>query len=265
MNKKIICSDGSLVVLTDDPSFLRECSANGVPAAGWIRDDVAGAATSVEFAGAEHLVQTLFYDENDRVCSPEVLPEEITPERTDMPEHFWTRIAARDTGRPWVLLRGRTKVRELTMTDAPALLWLAGEFPGESSGEENEIRNGKACDESGIRLQLKEYESFYRLFGLGKWGIEQDGELIGIVGVTLRDEEGVWEFGYQIRKDHQRQGIAGDICRKILPIIKEELAGEKVEIRVREDNEASLRLAKKLCREFEFLKLVILTEKNKGV
>lgn len=96
-------------------------------------------------------------------------------------------------------------------------------------------------------------QNAYRFWGYGTWVIErkEDHKVIGRVGFNLRDGYEEVELGFVIMEEEQRKGYAYECCKAVLELGKEEYEFEKVQTLVKEGNEASINLCKKLGFEFQ--------------
>lgn len=79
---------------------------------------------------------------------------------------------------------------------------------------------------------------------------KKSGTLIGRAGAELHEDpetgEALLELGYVIRPSFQRQGYGYEVCRAVIRYLEEECGAEELFCRIREENTASIRLAKKL-------------------
>ncbi len=99
---------------------------------------------------------------------------------------------------------------------------------------------------AAMRRAFDEYvDNQYRLFGFGIWTVLiENGEIAGWCGLGTRQDEP--DLGYIIKKSLRRKGLASKASRLALRYAKEQLALERVLLYIRDDNQASLALARKL-------------------
>ena len=100
---------------------------------------------------------------------------------------------------------------------------------------------------------LRSYiEQAYKFYGYGTWVIEEKEKnvLIGRVGFNLREGYEEPELGFVIAEEYQRQGYAYECCKEVIKYAKEELGFTTIQTLVREENENS----KALCRKLGFVK-----------
>lgn len=98
----------------------------------------------------------------------------------------------------------------------------------------------------------------YRFLGYGIYGVflKKDGQMIGIAGVDGTDRP---TLSYALFKEHQGYGYAYEACRIILEYVKDYLDIPHIDINVKKENTASLKLAKKLGEAFpELIRLNII-------
>ena len=96
-------------------------------------------------------------------------------------------------------------------------------------------------------------QNAYHFYGYGTWIIErkQDKKIIGRVGFNLREGFDEPELGFVIMEKEQNKGYAFECCKEVLNVGKEEYEFEKVQALVKEGNEASINLCKKLGFVFD--------------
>lgn len=191
-------------------------------------------ANSAELWGADYVVM----DEN---AIDEVLAE---------------RVYKRHTGEPWTIAETkRCIIRELTMDDIDALFELYSK-PGITDFVEPLYDYDKECEYERAYI-----EHMYGYYEYGMWLIfsKDTGELIGRAGLENRDycdekeTQGVpgtyhseMELGYIIAPEYQRQGYATEVCKAILEYAWENLAPERINCLIDEENYPSRRLVEKL-------------------
>ena len=102
------------------------------------------------------------------------------------------------------------------------------------------------------RAYEKNYiEYIYKLYGFGMWLIFDrfTGKLIGRAGIEVRDtcdKENQAELGFAISPARWGQGLAFEVCSKIVELAKEEYGLSSLIARCAPDNEASKGLLAKL-------------------
>ena len=225
------CSQGVLYIV-DTKQELERIKGMGLPVLAWLHEfnkeeDLSGAAYAVE-----------------------------NPDALDM--DFYERVFRRERNIPWEILETeRLLIREMIPEDAAAF---------EAIYEEPSIRHymkdfhGDAPEEEEY---IREYQIHYRFYEYGVWSLvlKETGEVIGRAGFSdvqespgnvQEEEKGVKEeeclpcFGYMIGVPWQRQGYAEEAGRAILDYAREELGFTAILLQVEAENEASIRLAKKL-------------------
>lgn len=98
-------------------------------------------------------------------------------------------------------------------------------------------------------------QNAYTFWGYGTWIIERkkDGKIIGRVGFNPREGYEDVELGFVIMEEEQKKGYAYECCKAALSVGKSEYEFEKVQALVKEGNEASVNLCKKLGFVFQDL------------
>lgn len=225
------CSEDILYIV-DTKRDLERIKSMGLPVLAWLHElnkeeDLSGAAYAVE-----------------------------EPKALDM--DFYEKVYRREKNIPWEILETeRLLIREMIPEDATAF---------EAIYEEPSIRRYMKDfhrDAEGEAEYIREYQAQYRFYEYGVWSIvlKESGQVIGRAGfsdmqelsyVVQEELQGVMAnesipcFGYMIGVPWQRQGYAEEAGRAILDYAREELGFTTVWLQVEEENEASLRLAKKL-------------------
>ena len=102
----------------------------------------------------------------------------------------------------------------------------------------------------------KEYERnyieyIYKLYGFGMWLVfdKLTGELIGRAGIEVREtctEENQAELGFAISSKRWHEGLAYEVCSKIIELATEEYELQSLIARCDPDNKASRNLLNKL-------------------
>ena len=160
---------------------------------------------------------------------------------------FLQRVYERKHGIPWQIAETeRCLIRELSLEDVPELLQLYAE-PGITDYMEGLHPPGEE-----LAFQRAYIEHQYQFYGYGMWLVfeKKSGTLIGRAGAELYEDpktgEALLELGYMIRPFFQRQGYGYEVCRAVIRYLEEECGAEELFCRIREENTASIRLAKKL-------------------
>lgn len=83
--------------------------------------------------------------------------------------------------------------------------------------------------------------------------IEQDGELVGDLYVSLSEHGGVAEIGFTLRREHQGQGIAFEAVSVVLADLIQRLGCHRVFAQLSPENTASARLLERLGMQVESL------------
>ena len=104
----------------------------------------------------------------------------------------------------------------------------------------------------------KEYLKFvnerYRAGDFYDWAItlRDSGKMIGTCGFTnINTTHHVGEIGYVLNPDYHRQGLAAEAAEAVIKFGFEELDLSRIEVRFIKENEASLKVAKKLGMTLE--------------
>lgn len=154
------------------------------------------------------------------------------------------RIGTEDLNGKIILQTKRCIVRELTMDDIDALFELYG--PSEITRFVEPLYER----EKEMEYQRNYIREIYGGYGYGMWTVADkgSGKLIGRIGVEShpKDDADTVELGYIIAMDWQGKGIAAEVCTAVLEYAKDVLGKRRAYARIHPDNEASIRLAKKL-------------------
>ncbi len=91
-------------------------------------------------------------------------------------------------------------------------------------------------------------DEMYRFYEFGIWSVldRESRKLIGRAGFSTRKSFPEPELGYVIAVPYQRQGIATEVCRKLLSYAVEYLNFTSINAFTRADNTASVSLLKRL-------------------
>ena len=148
----------------------------------------------------------------------------------------------------------RLIVREIAPEDLDSFHELIELFPDAIS--DNTLK-GLNKDEFHKR-HLAYIKYSYRFLGYGIYGVflKKSGKMIGIAGVDGTD---LPALSYALFKEHQGYGYAYEACRIILEYTNKYLDIPHIDINVKKENIASLKLAKKLRDSFpELIRLNII-------
>lgn len=143
-------------------------------------------------------------------------------------------------GLPAVILETeRCILQEMTEKDAEAMYTILSESEvacflpplGEKNEEMEKIT-------AYIRL-------VYPFFGYGYWGVflKENGRLIGRAG--FKEGSFPMEAGYVIQRSEWGKGLATEVLQALLIYAEEELACDKLVVKIHKQNKASLRVAEK--------------------
>ncbi len=150
----------------------------------------------------------------------------------------------RYAGLPWEILRTeRLIIRETTLDDVDEFYKLY------SDPEMTRYMEGLFENPDDEKRYQKDYiEKVYGLMGFGVWTLVRisDGAVIGRAGYSIRNGFEEIELGFLVGKAYQRQGYAYEACDAILEYGKNVLNFDKVQTLVKEENEVSIHICKKL-------------------
>lgn len=174
------------------------------------------------FAGAEYVIEQI---------------EDIDYEVIDM-------VYRRMVGFPWEIFRTkRCIVRETIEEDVDGLYAIYAE-PAIT-----EYMEGLYHDRDEEAAYIQDYRrKVYGFYGYGIWTIlnQADGQIIGRAGINWREGFDIPELGFVIGVPWQRQGFAYEVCREILHYARDEIGFRQMQALVREHNEKSCALCRKL-------------------
>ncbi len=157
---------------------------------------------------------------------------------------YLERICRRYAGKPWEILQTkRCIVRETTVEDVDAFYKIYAE-PSITAHME-----GLFEDREKEIAYVKNYiKNIYHFYEYGLWTVleKESGNVIGRAGISWREETQTVEIGYVIAVPYQQKGYAYEVCDAISNYAKEELELEELYAYIKEENEASIRLCKKL-------------------
>ena len=162
---------------------------------------------------------------------------------------YLERIYQRFQKLPWSIAETkRCLIREMTEEDLDAVYEI---YAGKSITKYMEGLYENREEE--LEYTRSYIQNAYNFWGYGTWIIERkaDGKVIGRVGFNLRDGFEDPELGFVIMEEEQKKGYAFECCEIVLKIGKEDYEFEKVQALVKEGNEASINLCKKLGFKFQ--------------
>ena len=161
----------------------------------------------------------------------------------DTDEEYLERIWQRYRGIPWKICEtDRCLVRETVPEDVDSFYRIYRD-KNITAYMENLFE-----DREKEREYIREYiEKVYGFYGFGMWTVclRETGEVIGRAGLSMREGFEEPELGYVIGKKWQRQGIAAEVCGKILDYARDILGFGRIRALMHPDNAASERLC---CR-----------------
>ena len=159
---------------------------------------------------------------------------------------YLDRICQRYAGLPWEILQTeRCLIREMTTEDVDAFYEIYKE-PSITTYMEG-LYPAKEQEVDYIKQYIR---NVYEFFEYGLWTVteKQSGKIIGRAGISWREETETVELGYVIAKPFQRQGYAYEVCDAILKYAHKELEIAQIAAYIKEENEPS----KSLCRKLKF-------------
>ena len=211
------CREGFMVI-TDCSREAEELTAKGWPVLGILTEKNKQDA----FAGVRYLCEG---------------GENLTPE-------YLEKVYRRYKELPWDILEtDRCIVRETTEADVDAFYRIYAE-PSVTTYMENLFADRE--EEIQYVKQYREY--MYGFYGYGIWTVlwKKTGEVIGRIGLTVREGYEDPELGFLIAVPWQGKGLAAEVCEAVLRYGTEELEFQSVQALVESGNEASVRLLYKL-------------------
>jgi len=109
-------------------------------------------------------------------------------------------------------------------------------------------------DKKKTKKMLLEFMKSYRENGFGRWALndKEKGDFVGLCGVSIIELDGKKElaFGYRIRKEFWRNGLATESGLVVRDYIFKKLKIKRVIALIVEKNKASLKVAEKLGMRF---------------
>lgn len=155
-------------------------------------------------------------------------------------EEVYRRLA----GLPWDILETeRLWVRESTLSDVEDFYRIYQE-PSITRYMEN-LFPEKEAEQAYMKAYIDQIYGFY---GYGLWSVvlKESGQVIGRAGLSVREGYDVPELGFVIEAGQQGKGLASEVCTAILRYARQELAFDRVQALVREENLISKRLLARL-------------------
>lgn len=162
----------------------------------------------------------------------------------DVDAAYFIRVYQRCVGEPWHILdTDRCRIRETTVGDVEAFYRIYRE-PSVTAYMED-LYEDREAEKQYIRDYI---EKVYDFYGFGMWTVllKETGEVIGRVGVSMREGFEDPELGFVIGVPWQGQGIAQEVCRAILRYAGTELHFRRLQALVHAENTSSIRLLSKL-------------------
>ena len=178
----------------------------------------------------------------------------VVEDLADATDEYLERVARRHLGLPWKICETeRLRIREMTERDFELVC-------------ANRVGPGLETVEQ-LRSYVKHQYDFYEF---GFWALVEKatGKLVGVAGLLVPEDRvsvgaaaedmillhtgtagGIsepLELGYHIFPGNRRCGLACEACDAILEYGREYLGVDQFVVRIRKDNEASLRVAGKL-------------------
>lgn len=211
-----------ILCLSDNQSVINYCMDHHIPVAAYEHDDITG-------LHCDHILLDV----------------------DDVDDEVFENIYRRCAGIPWdIATTERTLIREFGMSDLDKLFSLYDK-PGITDFMEPlfPYEEEKAYEENYIKY-------IYKIYGYGMWLVfdRHTGELIGRAGFESREtcfEPNQAELGFCISPDRWRQGLAFEVCSKIIELARDEHELSSLIARCDADNTASQRLLQKLGFSFD--------------
>lgn len=208
--------EGDTLYLVNDSRIARVLQEKGIPSAGYSYEGRTGSLTGLPFIVED--------------------PGWVSPDS-------FQKIRERLYHLPWkVLETEHCIVREFTGGDAAAVLSLYDE-------EARRYLPAPPDSVSDVRQILEAYiRNVYSLYGFGYWAVTDStsGELIGRIGFALPTAEENRQcrcdvtFGYLMRRDRRRRGLAREVCGALLAYGFTQLGFRRIRADVVPENIASI-------------------------
>lgn len=208
--------EGTLV-LSDDQAVIDECLKTKIPVVG------------IENSGENHL------------SCPQIVIDSWEVEDED-----YEKMYRRCKGIAWdIAYTNRCLIREYQPSDLDDLFLLYSK-PHMTDYMDDLYEYDKEKE-----YQLNYIEYIYKLYGFGMWLIFDrfTGKLIGRAGIEVREScesEGQAELGFAISSDRWKEGLAFEVCSKIIELAREDFSLTSLIARCDPENNASINLLKKL-------------------
>jgi RimJ/RimL family protein N-acetyltransferase len=136
----------------------------------------------------------------------------------------------------------RLLLREFVEDDAEAFF----AFSGDPVVMQHTGEPPSTCVEQ-VRLQIREYPDYER-HGYGRWAViyKPDRQIVGFNGLKFLDDLQEVDLGYRFRADYWGKGIATESSEAVLRYGFETLGLKRIIGLVLPENEASIRVLKKV-------------------
>lgn len=162
----------------------------------------------------------------------------------DLEVSYLKKVYLREKKLPLSILETkRLFVRETTEADVPVFYQLYQD-PSITKYMEKLFDNPE--EELAYARNYRDY--IYEFYDFGMWTVleKQSGQIIGRAGISMREGFEEPELGFMIGKPYQNKGYAYEVCKAILNYSGQEFGFKTIICFVKEQNEASLHLCKKL-------------------
>ncbi len=205
------------LILTDSQAVIDVCNIKNIPVAGYEHDDI----TDLK---CQHILIDVDEVEDEDF-------ETIYRRCKNIPLHI------ADTS--------RCIIREYSMNDLDDLFELY------AKPHMTDYMEGLFEYEEEKQYELNYIEYIYKVYGFGMWLIfdKFTGKLIGRAGIENRescDRDYQAELGFAIASDRWKEGLAFEVCSKIVSIAREKYGLTSLIARCDPDNFASRKLLEKL-------------------
>lgn len=171
--------------------------------------------------------------------------EYVTDSLMDVDFGYLNMVFSRQKNLPLDILdTKRTYVREMSLKDLPALYKL---YDDDMIRRYIEPLYNYEKEKEFTQAYIKNMYGFY---GFGLWLVfsKETDELVGRAGLSIRNLDGEEriELGYIIGREYRKKAYATEVAGAILKYAEKHLNIDDVIIVTEEDNEASIKTAKKL-------------------
>lgn len=146
----------------------------------------------------------------------------------------------------------RTYIREFTIEDAEAVLaFNSNALVTRYTGDANMVKTLGDAKTVIKDIWLKEYAKY----GYGRWAVvdKGSGKVIGFCGLKYIPEVGMPDIGYRFLPEYWGQGYATETALACVTYCKEQLGVTHFFGDVMEDNQASVKVLKKVGLKFNGL------------